>query len=83
MCRKTPAFAYYNRKLKTTRKSVLLTEWQDAPITQIEFEFLQEILNGKSYQELAEQFNKSVSRIGQWKRSLFEQLHRFDMQKLR
>lgn len=83
MCRKTPAFAYYNHKIKTTRKSILIKEWQDAPITNLDLEFLQGILNGLSYQELSEHFNKSESRIGQWKRSLFEKLHRFDMQKLR
>lgn len=83
MCRKSPAIAYYSRKIKTSNKKVLIEELKDAPIKKLDFNFMLDILDGFSYKELAEKYNKSEKRIGQWKHDLFIKLHAYDMQFLR
>jgi hypothetical protein len=82
MCKKSPAVAYYSRKIKTTSRSELIDEIMDSPLSQKDISFMIDILDGMSYQELATKYNKSKPRISQWKRTCFEKLQYFDYRKL-
>lgn len=79
MCAKLPATAYYTQKIKKTNRQVLLQELASAPIKKIDYAFMLDIIEGVSYKELAEKYHKSEARIYQWKRTLFERLHQYDM----
>lgn len=79
---KTPAVAYYSRKIKTTKRSTLYDQIEDAPLKKAERNFLFDIIEGLSYKELAIKYCKSESRIYKWKRELFERMHKYDTQKL-
>ena len=79
MSAKSVSVAYYSRKIKTTKKSDLIREWEDAPISQREFEFLCALVDRLSYKQLSAKFNLSESGISKWKRKLYERLHFFDM----
>lgn len=77
---KSPAVAYYARKIKTTRRSLLQAEIEDAPLNNNERSFLIDIVAGLSYKELAYKYSLSQSRIAKWKRNVFERMHKYDMQ---
>lgn len=79
MCRKSPAITYVYKKIRTTLKSVFISELKDYPLTESEFEFFAAILQGASIAELSEKFCKSPSRISQWKREVCEKIHAFDI----
>lgn len=76
--RKSPAVAYYAHKLKITPRSKIIIELEEAPLSHKDKIFMKMILEGASYKELSEAFNKSEARIYQWKRQLFERLTEFD-----
>lgn len=78
MSAKLPAIAYYTYKVRTTGKRELIEELKNAPISEKDFNFLLDIINGFSYKQLADKYEKSEARIYQWKRNLFERLHRYD-----
>ena len=80
MCKKTPSVMYYNNKIKTTKKSELFRELDDAPITIKEYAFISDVIYGLSIKELASKYKTTPSRISQWKRELFERLHTYEMQ---
>lgn len=50
------------------------TELMQAPIKAQDRQFLLDILEGMSYKELSIKYNKSISRIAQWKRNLYDKL---------
>lgn len=79
MCTKTPAVAYYINKMKTTARSRIKEQLQDAPVSRTDRSFLLDIYDGLTYEELAEKFNKTKSGIAQWKRRLCERMLRFDL----
>lgn len=79
---KSNSVAYVVRKIKTTGRSQLMEELQEAPLNETERNFILDIINGLSYSELAAKYNKSESRIGKWKRELCERLARYDKRKL-
>jgi len=76
---KSPSVSYYENKIKTTKRSVLLYEWSEAPITARDREFLVDIMEGLSLKELADKYYLTPSGITKYKRRLLTQLHRFDM----
>lgn len=77
--KRTPAVYYCSKKIQITNKTLLLQEWSNVALSVKDFQFLTDIINGLSLAELAEKHKKSVARIAQWKRRLFERLHEYDM----
>lgn len=77
MCRKTPAVAFITRLIKTTGKPELLEILQASPLRSQDIEFLLLYADGASYKELSAKYNKSLPRIYQRKRKIYEQLHFF------
>lgn len=79
---KTPAVAYFDHKIKTTPRRKMYEQIEDAPLKKIDRHFLYDVIEGLSYKELSEKYNKSESRIYQWKRQLYELLSKYDYQHL-
>lgn len=76
---KSPATTYYSRKLKVTSRSKLSQEIDDAPLNRREREFICDVAEGLTLQELADKYNLSTSRISKWKREIFERMLAYDM----
>ena len=72
--RKTPAVAYITRLIKTTSRAQLIDMLTDSPLKTTDIYLLLDYADGMSYKELAAQYNKSVQRINQWKRKIYEEL---------
>lgn len=72
--RKTPAVAYITRLIKTTSRTQLHQILNDAPLKRAEIRLILDYADGMSYKELAQAYNKSVQRINQWKRQIYEDL---------
>lgn len=72
--RKTPAVAFITHLIKITGKTKLRKILQESPLTAQEVELVLDYTNGKSYKELAQKYHKSVQRINQWKRKIYENL---------
>lgn len=83
MCTKSPSVAYYNQKIRTTKKSQLLIEWADAPLTEKEKNFLLDVLEKTPIKELSSKYCMTDSGISKYKRRIFEKLHQFDMFQIR
>ena len=71
---RTPRVAFINYKITTSNRIVFRDELSQAPIKNIDKIFLEDILSGMSYKELSVKHNKSISRISQWKRELYDKL---------
>ena len=71
---RTPKVAFINYKITTSNRIVFRDELSQAPIKNIDKIFLEDILSGMSYKELSVKHNKSISRISQWKRELYDKL---------
>lgn len=82
MSYKTAAVAYIAQKIRTTSRSQLIREINDAPLKKKDREFMFYVLDGLSYAQLAEIYGVCEGRIYQWKRSVFEKLHRYDITRL-
>lgn len=80
---KSPATAYYSRKLKITSRSTIYQDLDDAPLTRREREFLEDVIEGMTLQELADKHNLSTSRISKWKRQVFERMQAYDLRQAR
>ena len=72
--RKTPAVAYITRLIKTTSRPQLLDILRDSPLKTRDIILIMDYADGMSYKELAAKNNKSVQRINQWKRKIYEDL---------
>lgn len=83
MCKKSPSVTYVCKKVKTTRKSVLLEQLKDYPLTDTEYNLLCDAIAGLSITELSDRYNKSPSRISQCKREICEKIHAFDIANLK
>lgn len=79
---KTPAVAYYSRKIRTTDRETLFNEIENAPLKKMERYFLWDIVEGMTYKELAVKYNKSEARIYQIKRKIFEFMTLYDKRRL-
>lgn len=79
MCRKSPSINYFYKKVRTTKKTVLMEQLQESPLTLAEFNFILSIIDGMSIKELSEKFHKTPSRISQWKREVCEKIQTFDL----
>lgn len=79
---KTPAVAYYTRKIRTTDRILLSEEIERAPLKKQDRYFLWDIVEGLTYKELAAKYNKSEARIAQWKREIFERMTMYDRRRL-
>lgn len=79
--RKTPAVAYITRLIKTTSRAQLIDMLTDSPLKTRDIYLLLDYADGMSYKELAAQYNKSVQRINQWKRKIYEELAYYLRQK--
>lgn len=77
--RKSPSVAYYIIKIRTTPKSALYAELEDAPLRSREYAFISDIIEGLNMKELSDKYNLSQSRIAKWKREIFEKMHSYDM----
>ena len=55
----------------------------DSPLKTRDKNFMQDILEGLSLKELQSKYDKSESRIAQWKRSTFEQLFMYEYSQIR
>lgn len=73
----TPAVAFCMRAIKTTRKQVLYDLLDESPMATKDYAFIADIIEGLDNTNLAIKYKKSASRISQWKRRVFEELHRF------
>lgn len=76
---KSPAVAYYTRKIRSTDRFTLYNEIDNAPLTRKDRHFLYDIIEGLSYKELAVKYCISEAGIYKWKRKTFETMHRFYM----
>ena len=79
--RKTPAVAYITRLIRTTSKSKLHEILADSPLKTRDINLLTDYADGMSYKELAQKYNKSIQRINQWKRQIYEDLAEYLRQK--
>lgn len=79
MCRRSPAVAYFYKKISITKKSVLYAELEDSPLSIRDFAFICDIIAGLSIQELSDKYHKTPARISQWKREVCEKVHAFDI----
>ena len=80
---KTPGMAYISRKIKTTSRTDMNAFIADSPLKTRDKNFMQDILEGLSLKELQSKYDKSESRIAQWKRSTFEQLFQYEYSQIR
>jgi hypothetical protein len=67
------------RKISITKKSVLYAELEDSPLSNRDFAFICDIINGLCIQELADKYHKTPARISQWKREVCKKIHTFDL----
>ena len=81
MTRSKP-IAYCEQKFRMYGKSELIQQLEDAPIRKNEVDFMKDIIDGMQYKELSAKYNKSISRLVQWKREICTKLLQYDMQKL-
>ena len=79
--RKTPAVAYITRLIKTTSRPQLIEILTASPLKTRDIYLLLDYADGMSYKELAAEYNKSVQRINQWKRKIYEELAYYLRQK--
>ena len=82
MCKKSPAVNYVYKKISTTRKSEIIEQLKDSPLTERELELIEGMIRGQSIVELSEHFHLSHSRISEWKREVCEKIHSFDLANL-
>lgn len=80
---KSPATAYYSRKLKITSRTKIRQDLDDAPLNRREREFISDVIEGLTLQELADKHRLSTSRISKWKREIFERLQAYDLKEAR
>lgn len=83
MCRKTPAVSYFYKKVQITRKSELLQQLEDTPLSVRDYTFITDVIDGLSLKELSEKYHVSVSRVTKWKREACEKVHKFDVANLK
>lgn len=76
---KTPSVKYYTRKIRTYGRDELYEEIDNSPLNTRDYAFLADIVEGLTNRQLQEKYNKSASRISQWKRAVFEQMHAYDL----
>lgn len=76
---KTPAVAYVSRKIKISGKKELYELLDDSPLKIKDYAFMSDIIEGLDNKALARKYRKSPSRISQWKRSVFEQVHEYEI----
>lgn len=81
--KKSPSLAYFYKKVRTTRKSILFEWLDDSPLTTREFAFISDVIEGLSLVELSDKFHKTPSRISHWKREVCEKIHAFDIANLK
>lgn len=76
---KTASVAYFTHRIKTAGREELYELIEDSTLGTRDYAFLSDIIEGLTNQELAEKYHKSPSRISQWKRSVFERMHRYEL----
>lgn len=81
--RKSPAVAYWSRKIRITSKEELYDSLEDAPLSTREYAFIADIIEGLELEELARKYKVSYSRITKWKREMCEVMHAYDMNRIR
>lgn len=79
MYKKSPSICYVQTKINTTKKSALIAQLKEIPLTAREFDFICDIISGLSIKELAAKHNKTPARISQMKREVCQKIHRFDL----
>lgn len=72
--RKTPAVAFITRIIKTTSRPQLIKLLYESPLKRSDIRLILDYADGMSYKELAAKNHKSIQRINQWKRQIYEQL---------
>lgn len=79
---KSKSVIYVMRLITTTPRSELNNILQDIPIKRTEYYFIMDIVDGLSYKELAQKYNKSESRIGKWKKEICDKIQRFQLRRI-
>lgn len=82
MARKSPPIAFITRLIRTTSRPELIALLDNSPLRTNDKAMLLDYADGMSYKEIGEKYHKSTARVYQWKRSTYEQLHYFIVQKL-
>lgn len=77
MCQITSSVAFCTRKIENTKKDELYDIIEQMSIKTRDYAFLSDVIEGLDNKQLAAKYKKSASRICQWKRRVFEKLHRF------
>ena len=72
------AVCYIDHKIKISRKSDLLKELDEIYLRKTDKDFLIDIINGLSYQDLMKKYKISKSRVYQKRETIFETLRRWD-----
>lgn len=83
MCRQSPAMQYITRKIEANSRHDIILFIANSPLKKLDKEFCYDLIDGYSYKELEIKYNKSASRIGQWKRTCYEALWKYEYQQLR
>ena len=76
---KTPSVAYFTRRIRILGKEEIYELLEDAPLKTRDYAFLSDIIEGLDNRQLSEKYHKSPSRVSQWKRSVFEQMHAYEL----
>lgn len=74
---RTPSVAYCQRIIQTTPKQELYDTIDQIVMSTKDFVFLSDIIEGLDNDALAAKHKKSPSRISQWKRTVYEKIHRY------
>lgn len=78
---KSKPVAYVTYRIRTTDRVELLDELQHYPLKNSEKFFIQDIIAGCSYKDLANKYNLTESAIYQKKRKLYENIYTYLMVK--
>lgn len=79
----TKSVNYIKRKISITSQPEMVKWVEESPLINRDKDFMMDILAGLSYKELQSKYNKSESRITQWKRLTFEKLQKYDYECMR
>ena len=78
----TSELSQMKEKFKLMSQSDFYNYIQDSPLSNIEKDLMLDIRKGLSNENLSEKYKKTISRIAQWKHSIYEKLYNWDENKI-
>ena len=78
----TSELSQMKEKFKLMSQSDFYNYIQDSPLSNIEKDLMLDIRKGLSNENLSEKYKKTISRITQWKHSIYEKLYNWDENKI-